>query len=143
MPMKHLDQLLNFFGNPGLDRHRLLQGKWHAYHIDCDDPDSWSDNPLELLLSMLTEELHRGDRSEELSRRFDSPQSAVLALDALLSTALSCLSESEFNNMTRRFWAGFQFVAHGAALELGVVFSALSRDDVRGMIERRYGHHPA
>ena len=55
--MKHLDHLLNFFGNPSLDRHRLLQGKWEAYRIEWDDPDGWSDSPLELLLTMLDEEL--------------------------------------------------------------------------------------
>jgi hypothetical protein len=125
-------EILNFFGNPGLDRHRLLQGKWQAYRVDADDPDGWSDNPLELLLLLL---------SEGLSGMTTGNQPAVQALHALLGTALESLSNPEFCNMTRSFWRGFQFVAQCAALEVGVAFKDINRDDVRKIIENRYGPH--
>jgi|SRR5687768_9243242 len=130
--MKHLDQLLNFFGNPSLDRHRLLQGSWEAYRIEWDDPDGWSDNPLELLLTML---------AEELTSAMGDSRPALRALDALTATALVGLPHPEFSSITKRFWRGFQFVAQSAAQECGVVFHDTSRADLRQLIESKYGHH--
>ena len=57
--METLNELLNFFGNPGLDQHRLLQGSWPAYRMGWDCPVDWSDRPLELLLTLLVEELQK------------------------------------------------------------------------------------
>ena len=132
--MKHLDHLLNFFGNPSLDRHRLLQGRWEAYRIEWDDPDGWSDNPLELLLTML---------AEELTSSMGDSTPALLALDALTATALASLSHPEFSSITQRFWRSFQFVAQSAAQECGLVFRDTSRDGLRLLIESKFGHHAA
>jgi hypothetical protein len=132
--MEHLSELLNFFGNASLDRHRLLQGSWSAYRIEWDDPDGWSDSPLELLLTILVEELQN-----ELS----DATPALRALDALAATALPSLSRPEFDSIRRSFWYGFQFVAESVAKERGVVFHELSRDDIRNLIESKYERHAA
>jgi hypothetical protein len=130
--MKNLDHLLNFFGNPSLDRHRLPQGRWDAYRIEWDDPDGWSDRPLELLLTIL---------AEELTGAIGDSTPALRALDALAATALESLSHPEFSGITQRLWRGFQFVAQCAAQECGVVFRDTSRDDIRHLIESKYAHH--
>ena len=135
--MKRLDHLLNFFGNPNLDRHRLLQGSWDAYRIEWDDPDGWSDSPLELLLTMLAEEM-----PSATSATSDATP-ALRALDALVATALESLSHPEFSTITRCFWRGFQFVAHSAAKEYGLVLHDMSRDDIRHLIEAKYERHDA
>jgi hypothetical protein len=132
--MDTLSQLLSFFGDPDVDQHRLLQGQWQPYRFDLDDPDAWSANPLELLLLML---------NDELSRRNSDAGPAVQALHALLGTALECLAAPEFNSVKRPFWRGFQFVAHQAATELGVVFTEIDRDTLKRLIESRYAHHAA
>lgn len=127
--MTELDHLLNFFGNPDLDRHRLLQGKWPTYRYECDDPEGWSDDPLELLLLMLV---------EALPRESSKATPALQALGALLSTALSCLPHAEFSGLKQDFWRGFQYVAQQAAQERGVVLQKMTRDDVRHLIEGKY-----
>ncbi len=132
--MERLSKLLNFFGNPSLDRHRLLQGSWSAYRIEWDDPDGWSDSPLELLTTMLVEELPSAS---------SDTTPALRALDALAATALESLSHPEFDSITRRFWRGFQFVAQSVAQERGVVLHDMSRDDIRHLIESKYDHHAA
>ena len=130
--MERLSELLNFFGNPGLDRHRLLQGSWSAYRIEWDDPEGWSDRPLELLLTILSEELSSGS---------NEATPALVALNALTGTALENCSQPEFSSITRPFWQGFQFVALSAARERGVALYEMNRDDIRLLIERKYGHH--
>lgn len=123
--MDLLAETLNFFGNPELDRHRLLQGKWEPQRIDHYKSDVVSDNPLEHLVGILAESL--GSRGT-----IDTP--AVRALSALLSTAQGCLSQDAFGNMSRPFWRGFQFVAEGAAAELGIQFRDISREDIQEII---------
>lgn len=132
--MEHLNELLNIFGNPTLDRHRFLQGSWSAYRMGWDCPDDWSDSPLELLLRMLVEELRSAS---------SDATPALRALDALAGTALSSLSQPEFASITRRFWHGFQYVAQSVAQERGVVLHDMSRDDIRRLIESKYEHHSA
>jgi hypothetical protein len=132
--MDQFAELVNFFGNPDLDRHRLLQGQWKAYRHNLDDPDGWSDNPLELLLISL---------ADEFSTRPSDERPAVRALEALLGTALKCFSSPEFCNVTRSFWRGFEFVAQRAASEFGIVHKDIGRDDVCRIIENRYGLHAA
>jgi hypothetical protein len=92
------------------------------------------DSPLELLVSIL---------AEELSRTAMDTKPVLRALDALLGTAAASISHPEFNNITQRFWHGFQFVAASAAQECGATFRDVSRDDIRHLIEARYGRHPA
>lgn len=130
--MENLNELLNFFGNPGLDRHRLLQGGWPAYRMGWDCPDDWSDNPLELLLTLLVEDLQKSS---------SDATPAFRALDALASTALASLSHPEFESITRPFWRGFQFVAQSVAQERGVVLHEISRGDPQHLIESKYEHH--
>lgn len=130
--MTHLDHLLNFFGNPNLDRHRLFQGRWDTYRIEWDDPEAWSDDPLELLLTMLVEEL-RSTTSEA--------KPALQALHALAAAAIDSLPHPEFSSITKNFWRGFQFVAQSAAQESGVIFHDLSREDIRQLIEAKYRRH--
>lgn len=130
--MKHLNELLNFFGNPSLDRHRLLQGDWPAYRMGWDCPDDWSDSPLELLLTALAEELR--DASSDATPAFR-------ALDALAATALVSLTNPEFDSITRRFWCGFGFVAQTVAVERGVIFHEMNRGDIRHLIESKYEEH--
>jgi len=123
--MDLLAATLNFFGNPKLDRHRLLQGKWEAQRIDHYESDAVSDDPLEHLLYIL---------AESLAPHTSSHLPAVRALIALVSTAEACLDDSAFNSVSRDFWRAFQFVAERAAGELGVEFREISRDDVHAII---------
>lgn len=127
--MENLNELLNFFGNPGLDQHRLLQGCWPAYRMGWDCPDDWSDSPLELLLTLLVEELQKAS---------SDTTPALRALEALASTALVSLSHPEFDSITRRFWRGFQFVAESVAEERGVVLHEICRGDLQHLIESKY-----
>ncbi len=123
--MDLLAETLNFFGNPKLDRHRLLQGRWEAQRIEHYDGDEVSDNPLEHLLSTL---------AENLAPHLSSELPAVRALIALVGTAEASLSQQAFSNVSRDFWRGFQFVAERAAMELGVEFKDITRRDVEGII---------
>ena len=123
--MDLLAATLNFFGNPKLDRHRLLQGKWTAERIDHYESDAVSDNPLEHLLGIL---------SESLAAHSSSQLPAVRALSALTSTAETCLEQDEFNNPSRAFWRGFQFVAEKAAEELNIKFTEITKEGVQAII---------
>jgi len=80
---------------------------------------------------------------EELRSVASDVLPALRALDALAATALESLSHPEFDNISRRFWGGFQFVAQSAAEERRVVLHEMSRDDVRHLIESKYEHHAA
>ncbi len=78
---------------------------------------------------------------EELRHTLSDATPTLRALDALAWTGLASRSYPEFDSITRRFWDGFQFVAHSVAQERGVVLHDMSRDDIRHLIESKYEHH--
>lgn len=126
MRMNRLRTTLSFFGNPQVDRHRLLQGKWQTYRIDCLDGDLVSANPMEILTAILADEL-RGFR--------DSDKEAVIALIDLTNSAVNELDDSARESVTSSFWFGFRYVAGEAAKQLSLELIDVERSDIDAVIE--------
>jgi hypothetical protein len=123
--MKTLQTTLSIFGNPFLDLHRLLQGRWPAHKGHYSNADLLSDQPLHHLVYILHDEL--------LSLDTDYP-SATSALRAFCHSALNELQETFLQRTTSAFWSGLQYVIIKTAEELNVALVPITREEIQKLI---------